>query len=304
LFGLTLLLLLGGGYERIEKLATIKVGLFTMLTFLCALIMMRQPQNFSWDQVRAGFTFELPGAGLATAIAVFGITGVGASELFMYPYWCVEKGYARFTGKADGSNAWRQRARGWIRVMNVDILASMVIYCVATVAFYFLGAGILHSQGLVPSAKDMIPVLSEMYTQTLGAWALPLFYIGAIATLYGTIFAATAGNCRVFADMARLLNRFDRGDYAARVRYRRGFIWFHTIVPVLLILLFRSPVTMVKVGGIAQALMLPVIAGGAVYLRHKRLPLAVRPGALVTGWLWFAAVVITSLMLYYAVLSV
>jgi manganese transport protein len=37
LVALTLALLLGGGYERIERLATIKVGLFTMLTVLCAL---------------------------------------------------------------------------------------------------------------------------------------------------------------------------------------------------------------------------------------------------------------------------
>jgi Mn2+/Fe2+ NRAMP family transporter len=79
LLALSLFLLLGGGYERIEKLATIKVGLFTMLTLLCALIMVRQPQNFSWAQVQEGLKFELPGAGLATAIAVFGITGVGAA---------------------------------------------------------------------------------------------------------------------------------------------------------------------------------------------------------------------------------
>jgi manganese transport protein len=301
---LTLALLLGGGYERIEKLATIKVGLFTMLTFLCALIMTRQPENFSWDRINDGLKFQLPGAGLATAIAVFGITGVGASELFMYPYWCVEKGYARFAGKRDGSPQWRDRALGWIRVMNVDILASMVIYCVATVAFYFLGAGILHTRGLVPSASDMIPVLSRMYTETLGAWSLPLFYLGAVATLYGTIFAATAGNCRIYADVARLLGHYERGDYRARVRFRRGFIWFHAITPVILILVFKSPVTMVKVGGIAQALMLPVIAAGALYLRHKRLPGEVRPGAPVTALLWFASAVITALMLYYAVLSI
>ena len=107
---ISLFLLLGGGYERIEKLATIKVGLFTMLTFLCALIMMQQPQNFSWAQIKEGFEFKLPGNGLATAIAVFGITGVGASELFMYPYWCVEKGYARFAGQTRPSDAWRRRA--------------------------------------------------------------------------------------------------------------------------------------------------------------------------------------------------
>ena len=44
---------------------------------------------------------------------------------------------------------------------------------------------------------DMIPMLSNIYTQTLGSWALWLFYVGAIATLYGTIFATTAAQTRM-----------------------------------------------------------------------------------------------------------
>jgi manganese transport protein len=301
---ISLFLLLGGGYQRIEKLATIKVGLFTMLTFLCALIMMRQPQNFSWTQIQEGFEFQLPGAGLATAIAVFGITGVGASELFMYPYWCVEKGYGRFAGKREHTEAWRKRAQGWVRVMNVDIVASMVIYCVATVAFYLLGAGILHTQGLVPSAHDMIPVLSKMYTETLGPWALWLFYVGAIATLYGTIFAATAGNSRVLADMFRLAGKFQRGDYESRVKYRRRIIWFHLIVPVILYFMFQSPVTMVKIGGFSQALMLPVLSLGALYMRHRGLPEEITPGPVPTLGLWVAALTMTGAMGYSLLLTI
>jgi manganese transport protein len=298
LLALSLALLLGGGYARIEKLATIKVALFTMLTFLCALIMMRQPENFSWEQIRAGLEFELPKDGLITAIAVFGITGVGASELFMYPYWCVEKGYARFAGRRVDGEGWQARARGWIRVMNVDILTSMVIYCVATVAFYLLGAGILHTAGLVPSAGDMIPVLSKMYTQTLGPWALWLFYAGAIATLYGTIFAATAGNSRAFADVARLSGLFPRDDYAARVMYRNRFVWFCLIVPVILFFTFESPVKMVKAGGVAQAAMLPILSIGALYLRHQRLPHEAAPGRLATAGLWVASVTIIVSIVY------
>src|SRR4029078_2685360 len=120
--GITLALLLGGGYDRIERLAMVKVGLFTMLTLLSALLLMRMPQYFSWSELLRGFEFKMPGKGLTTAVAVFGITGVGASELFMYPYWCVEKGYARFAGRRDGTPEWNKRARGWIRVMHVDIL--------------------------------------------------------------------------------------------------------------------------------------------------------------------------------------
>lgn len=302
LLAVTLLLLLGGGYERIEHLATIKVALFTMLTFFCALLLMLNPQDFKWSDIASGFTFDLPKGGLTTAVAVFGITGVGASELFMYPYWCVEKGYARYAGKRDGSPAWRQRAFGWINVMNVDILASMIIYTIATIAFYLLGAGILHSRGLVPQANDMIPVLSNMYTQTLGSWSLPIFYAGAIATLYGTIFAATAAESRVAADMCRLLGKFEKTDYAARIRYRRIFVWILTCAAAAIFLIVRSPVNMVKAGGVAQAVMLPVIALGVLYLRYKHLPREIRPSNWQTVGLWVACLTTIGAVCYSLVL--
>ncbi|MBL8227402.1 MAG: Nramp family divalent metal transporter [Bryobacterales bacterium] len=303
LAAITLALLLTGGYERVETLATIKVALFTMLTFMCALLLVAMPQYFQWEKLREGFQFKLPPQGMASAVAVFGITGVGAAELFMYPYWCVEKGYARFTGPRDGSAEWQSRAKGWVAVMNLDILASMVIYTIATIAFYVLGAGILHSQGLVPAAKDMIPVLSRMYTQTLGGWSLWLFYLGAVATLYGTIFAATAANSRVYADMARMLGYFRADDYASRVRWRNYFVWALIAIPVALFYWAQSPVLMVKLGGVAQASMLPVIAVGALYLRFKRLPREVVPGKAVTYGLVAASSIIILVMGYYAVLT-
>ncbi|MBI4873758.1 MAG: Nramp family divalent metal transporter, partial [Acidobacteria bacterium] len=303
LLAFTLALLLGGGYERIERIATLKVALFTMLTFLCALLLMRKPQYFSWNQLASGLSFQMPPGGLASAVAVFGITGVGATELIYYPYWCVEKGYARYAGRRVPGAGWRDRALGWIRVMHVDILASMTIYTVATLAFYLLGAGILHGQGLVPAANDMIQVLSRMYTETLGGWALWLFYVGAVATLYGTIFAATASESRVFADMFRLLGFYQAGDYAARLRYRKLWVCILPTVSVGLYLLVQSPVAMVKAGGVAQALMLPIIAVAALYLRHRRLPPETEPTRGVTVWLWFAAIVVCALMVYYAYLT-
>lgn len=297
--GLTLALLLYGAYPRIEKLAMIKVGLFSLLTVLAALVMLRMPQYFSTQDFLNGLKFTLPGEGLATAVAVFGITGVGASELFMYPYWCVEKGYMRFSGLRDSTPEWRRRAQGWIRVMHVDIFTSMIVFTLATIAFYLLGAGILHGMGKVPAAKDMIPVLSNIYTQTLGEWSLWVFYLGAVVTLYGTIFASTAANSRLYADMCRLLGCFAPSDYRRRVRYSNGFICLLTIVPVILFLFFESPVKMVVAGGLAQAMMLPVLGIGALYLRHRRLPPVLAPSNFVTVCLWLATLIIVALMGYY-----
>jgi manganese transport protein len=300
---LTLALLLGGGYARVERIAMVKVALFTLLTALAALVLIRMPRFFSWSEVADGLRFHLPPAGLGMAVAVFGITGVGATELCMYPYWCVEKGYAQFTGPREGGPDWERRARGWIRVMHFDIIVSLIIYTAATVAFYLLGAGVLHGMGLVPASADMIPVLSNLYTQTLGAWALGVFYVGAIATLYGTVFAATAGHSRLFADMCRLGGAFEADDLRRRLAYRNRFVVLLSIAPVAAFLTFASPVTMVMFGGIVQALMLPIVGIGAIYLRHRRLPAEIAPSVLTTVALWATTAVIVVLMAYYAFLT-
>ncbi len=297
-FLLTLALLLGGAYQRIERLAMVKVGLFTLITLLAAVVLTRMPEYFSWGDIAQGFTFSLPEAGLATALAVFGITGVGATELYMYTYWCVEKGYARYTGPHEDSEAWRRRARGWVRVMNVDVICSMIIYTVATVAFFLLGAGILHGMGVVPKGSDMIVQLSNIYTQTLGEWAKWLFYIGAIVVLYGTIFAATAGHSRMFADFMRLQGAFPRDDVKARNRWRDIFIVVLTVIPVIMYFIFgENPVSMVKWGGYAQAWTLPIISFGTVYLVRRYLPKEL--GATLVGniLLWLGAIVITGFVL-------
>ena len=50
----------------------------------------------TWAEFTRGLSFRLPpeaGEGVspvATALAAFGIIGVGATELVAYPYWCLE----------------------------------------------------------------------------------------------------------------------------------------------------------------------------------------------------------------------
>jgi manganese transport protein len=295
----TLVLLLGGGYDRIESIATIKVSLFTMLTVMGAILLISMPQYFSWSAMLDGLRVQMPPGGLTKAVAVFGITGVGATELFMYPYWCVEKGYARFAGAGDGSKAWENRARGWVRVMEVDVVASMCIYTLATLAFYMLGAGILHGMGLMPKAGEMINVLSNMYTQTLGGWALWLFYLGAVATLYGTVFAATAAHSRLYADMFRMMGFFRRDDYSSRVRYRKRFVWLLAVAPAGLYWVFREPVQMVFIGGLAQFLIMPAIAIVTLYLRHKHLPKQLAPSTFRTWGAWISAAAIVAFGVVY-----
>jgi len=295
----TVAVLLGGGYARIERFALVKVGLFSMLTIFAAAVLLRRSGAVTAADLANGLSFQLPAASLATAIAVFGITGVGATELVMYPYWCIEKGYARFVGPRDGSDAWIARARGWIRVMHLDIMCSLAIYTLATVAFYLLGAGVLHRAGTVPAARDTVVVLSQIYTQTLGEWALWLFYAGAVITLYGTIFAATAAHSRLFADAVRMTGAYQRDDGRSRLWWRNLFVVVLAGVPAILYWFLESPVKMVVAGGLAQALLLPLIGVAAIYLRHRQLPPDIQPSNATTVLLWVATVVMGGFAGYY-----
>jgi hypothetical protein len=65
----------------------------------------------------------------------------------------------------------------------------------------------------------------------------------------------------------------------------------------------QSPVWMVKLGGICQAAMLPVIAIGALYLRFKRMPREARAGLFVTASLVISSSVIILVMAFYAYLT-
>ena len=95
------------------------------------------------------------------------------------------------------------------------------------------------------------------------------------------------------------MGAFSHDDYATRIRYRNMFVLLLGVVPASLFLLVQSPVKMIIVGGVSQALMIPVIAVGTLYLRHRHLPSDLSPPAWITAALWLATGIIVLSMTYY-----
>ena len=298
----TLVVLVIGRYRLVERVAVSLVIIFTALTVSAAFLLGMKPEYFSWAEMIDGFMFHLPVGGLGIAVAVFGITGVGSADLVMYPYWCIEKGYARFAGPRDDTPAWRNRARGWVKVMGVDVLCSMFVYTFATIAFYLLGAGVLHGLEVIPKGTETIAILSNIYTETLGGWSLYVFLAGAVAVLYSSVFAGSAATARVYADFVGLLGVYDRRNYGSRRRVTQLFIGFVLFVPLIYYFLLPEPVMLVTIGGIAQALMLPIVGFSVLYLRYHHLPEAVAPKGWITLALWVASA-ITAVIMGYSVLQ-
>ena len=125
---------------------------------------------------------------------------------------------------------------------------------------------------------DMVRTLAEMYAPVFGDWAVGVFVFGAFVVLYSTFFVNAAGNARMASDA--LVQFGVLPNDAARQRWvqRLSVVW--PLVSLALYLLVQAPVAMILAGGLAQAIMLPILGGAALFFRHRRSHPHLRPSRL------------------------
>jgi hypothetical protein len=174
----------------------------------------------------------------------------------------------------------------------------MIIYTVATISFYLLGAAVLHGKGVRVTDEELIASLSHMYRASFGPIGLWFFVLGAFSVLYSTVFVSTASNGRLCIDLLRLLRRggpaiVTGGQWQVRVA--------STLLPVVYLTLYlfvKRPLSLVLVGAVAQAVMLPLLCGAALYFHHHRCDPQLRSSRCWTVLLWTASLLMTSAGLF------
>lgn len=303
LAAVNVVILLVGKYSFLEKGSTFMVMTFSATTMITAVALQFTPFAVPLNDAIQGLIIDvgplMKPAVIATTAAAFAATGVSGGELMSYTYWCVEKGYARYAGPREDTDAWGARALGWVKVMRTDVWLATVIFTATTLAFFWLGAGVLFPRGLAPSDKEMIPVLENIYTQSLGPWARSLFLTGGFFVLYSTIFSGTAGTTRLYADALGVLGLVDFTDFRARLKWIRIFT---VAVPVIQALVFASnakPLQIVIFGSVANGMLIPLIAFITIWLRRHGTDRRLVSGRATDIGLWFCALVIASVSTVY-----
>jgi Mn2+/Fe2+ NRAMP family transporter len=288
----TALLVYRGSYKLVESLAVTLTAAFTLFTMACVVALQGTQYAIGWSELSEGLSFRFPAAAVGVAVAVFGATGVSADEIISYPYWCLEKGYASFAGARSDSAEWARRARGWIRVMYLDAIVSMVIYTLATAAFYVLGAAILHGAGTIPAGMEMISTLSRIYTESFGPGAMVIFLTGSVVVLFSTLFVSCASASRMFSDALAQCGALDFRNAGQRDRWITAFAWLFPVFWAGLSLALGEPLLLILAGGVAVAVLLFAVVFAAYVFRYRRLDTRLRPGRFYDLMLWlsFAAV--------------
>lgn len=263
------ILVFNGKYNLIEKSSLVMIGMFTVLTLVSLYSLKFTVYHFSFQDVFEGLRFNLSGEIVTIAIGAFGITGVASDEILAYHYWCLEKGYAAYTGPRNETKEWRARANGWINIMYLDALFAMTIYTFVTVAFYLLGAAVLHKSETIPEGNQVIETLALIYTQSLGGGIKTSYLIGAFFVLFSSLYATLAAWTRVVPDILGQFGWFEFSDLVKRKKMIQLLACTFPVAWALAYLFIDSPVLMVLSGGIVGSFLLLVVIYAALHFKYK-----------------------------------
>jgi manganese transport protein len=294
----TSLLIYRNYYSIVERTSMIMVVGFTIFTLASVIALNYSPFGFSFSDIASGLTFSLPPDLIFVAIGAFGITGVASDEIIAYTYWCLEKGYAKYAGENDGSEAWKTRANGWIKIMYLDAIVAMVIYTVVTAAFYLLGASILYGNEEIPSGNQLIETLANIYTQTLGENARLAYITGAFFVLFSSVFATLAYWTRLFPDIFGELGWIAYENFKTRKTWVAILAW---VLPVLWAIAFafvKLPAFMVLSGGVIGSILLILVVYAAVQFRFKNNKLNLTSGFISILLFWLSVLSIGLVSIY------
>lgn len=271
LYVVTMAIVINGSYRTFERFVFALVAGFTASVLSCLALIQFGPYWISFDQLLSGLSFQSPPGSGYYIISLFGALGTGANELFMYPYWLRESGYAAAAGPrpaAGDRGPWLARARGWIRVMKVDVAIATTLATIVTIGYYLVAAAVLFGRDI--GGINVVRDLSGMFTETYGPWSYLVFMAGAFCTLYSTLVVMAMATGRMLADLAASLGLVDRRDDAASARVARAAsiaavtVWFGVALFV------QQPGNFIAFGQFALGLVCtPLLLVGIVMLAFR-----------------------------------
>ena len=278
-----------GSYKWLESAMLPLVVGFTLATLTCVVAMQFTEFAVTPSEIISGLKpdWALFVAFAALALSAYGYTGTSSGDISAYTYWCIEKGYPTYIGGDRDDAGWEQRAKGWIKVLHNDVWLALIIVTCATIPYYILGAGVLNQMGIVPEGNDeTISALSNIFTQTLGQWAVWIFSIGAFFILFSTVLSGAGAGGRPIPDYLIEMKLIERSNLALRKSIIRWYLGVLPLIAFLIYLFVPNFVILIMIGGLTSALFLPIQSGATIYLQKKFMDPRVQPNKIVKYGLW------------------
>jgi Mn2+/Fe2+ NRAMP family transporter len=251
--GVTVALVLWGGFKRFEQLMTVLLVIMFGSVILAA-VMIKPP----WDQVARGLLVpriprEAGGQGVQWMLALMGGVG-GTLTMLCYGYWIRERGR---TGPE------------FLQTSRIDLGVAYLVTGLFGVAMVIVGTG-LHLQE--KGGEQIMIKLADRLGDALG-WPMRwVFLAGAWAAIYTSMLGVWQAVPYLFCDFWQLFTRRARGaSVGAAVDTRstiyRGYLFALALVPMLG--LWQNFVYVQRSYSLLGAIVMPLLALALLILNGR-----------------------------------
>lgn len=213
----------------------------------------------------------VPGASIVLLAAIVGWMPTGIDVSVWHSMWALERRQlwaerAFVTSAPPGAVSQGDAPVDPRRVFalgRLDMQLGYGLSLVLAVFFVALGAEVLRPAGLVPQGAEVAIALARLYTETLGAWVLPLLLLAAFFGMFSTAYGVLDGFPRAFRETVRRLGRHTSGEFASQSRTGGRLYWGFLLVSLALAfaetLIIPDPVVLVTIAAVASFLVAPVL---------------------------------------------
>ena len=260
---LVVLLVRRGGYQRIEQLMSVFIGLMFVLIVACALLV-----GPDWGEVLCSLVVPRMDADVGTlkfVVALIGGVG-GTVTILCYSYWLREK-------RAVGASSLHE--------IKQDLGVAYVLTAVFGIAVTIIAAGV--DPGNVKGYRLVVGIADELggILGPLGSW---VFYLGFWAAVFTSMIGVWSGVPYLFADFARrYAGRHDRkAATVTPLPKTPAYRWFllYLALPPIVMALFEKPQWVALAYAVTGAFFAPFLAVLVLYMNNK----VAWVGALRNGW--------------------
>jgi len=257
-------LIFAGRYRGLEVICVVMSGVLVLATVVAfCLKLPHAGQVFSSALMPA-----IPAGSLVTLVALIRLPTDPATSI-MHSVWAVKK-----------RDEWIQDGglQAGLRKSLLDLRIGFGFSLLIAFIFVSLGALVLYPRGVDLEGVDLAVKLSQIYTETVGAWTFPLFIGVAFVAVWGSYYANADGVPRMFEQLWNSIT--GKKENAELQPLRVGYTVAIMLGGLLLATVWQRPVFLVILAVSAGLIAYPLIYVLNIYAVTRLVDKEFRPSRL------------------------
>ena len=238
---------------------------------------------------------SIPAGSLLLVSALLGWMPTGVGVSLWHSLWVVED--PRYRRGTDPD-----RNRAVFQSSLLDMRLGYAVSVVVGIMFLSLGAVALKPAGLVPEGSETAQTLSRLYTEMLGGYMAPVFFVVSFFAMFSTTYTVMDGMPRTLTAAVQHLRNEDDADHAARGRLYWVFLVGMTALSLVVIGLVPDPPRLITVLAAVTFVLSPLYFAANTYAVTRLVDdPAMRPGRAHVAFavLGIVALTVTVALVFY-----